>query len=148
MNRGHKDTMQIKPRRKPRVNYSVEFKAQIVAQCLLPHVSIASIARTHNLNANVLHRWVREHEKSTALPTLGIPISRPAAPTFIEIDPPLVTVQRSGAVTDGSKLILSLRKSDLSVDIEWPVSHTYECVGQGYMCLPDAYICTASNKLS
>ena len=71
MNSGHIDTMQIKPRRKPRVNYSVEFKAQIVAQCLLPHVSIASIARTHNLNANVLHRWVREHEKSAALSTHG-----------------------------------------------------------------------------
>ena len=62
MDCGHIDTMEIKPQRKPRVNYSVEFKEQIVAACLQPHVSIASISRTHNLNANVVHRWVREFE--------------------------------------------------------------------------------------
>lgn len=117
--------MQIKLRRKPRVNYSVEFKRQIVAQCLEPHVSIASIARTHNLNANVLHRWVREHEERATLPAaLGTPIPKLPSPAFIELTEP----QKTDAPETTTTLILSLRKSGLSVDIEWPLSHTHECV--------------------
>jgi len=123
MDRGHIDTMEIKPQRKPRVNYSVEFKEQIVAECLQPHVSIASISRTHNLNANVVHRWVREFEQKTDLPALASRSQQASSPGFIQIADQL-TENR----TDNATLILSLSKADLSIDIEWPASRALECV--------------------
>ena len=46
--------------RKRRV-YSTQFKAELIAACQQPGASIAATAREHGINANVLHRWLREH---------------------------------------------------------------------------------------
>jgi transposase len=44
---------------KPRVNrrYPVEFKLAIVEQSFLPGASVASVARTHGINANLIFAW-------------------------------------------------------------------------------------------
>ena len=44
--------------------YTPEFKAQLVAACQQPGVSIAALAGQHGMNANVLHRWLKEHAQS------------------------------------------------------------------------------------
>ena len=44
--------------------YTRQFKAELVAACQQPGASIAAIARVHGMNANVLHRWLKEHEQS------------------------------------------------------------------------------------
>ena len=44
-----------------RRTYSKAFKAQVVAECAQPDTSIASVALTHNLNANLVHKWIRLH---------------------------------------------------------------------------------------
>lgn len=41
--------------------YSAQFKAELIATCQQPGASIAATARDHGMNANVLHRWLREH---------------------------------------------------------------------------------------
>ena len=46
--------------RKRRV-YSAQFKAELIAACQQPGASIAATAREHGINANVLHRWLKEH---------------------------------------------------------------------------------------
>ena len=46
-----------------RRSYTPQFKAEMVAQCLQPNVSLASLAVEHGMNPNVLHRWVSEHER-------------------------------------------------------------------------------------
>ncbi|AVX25253.1 hypothetical protein ALO42_01356 [Pseudomonas syringae pv. atrofaciens] len=42
-----------------RRSYSKIFKAQIIAECAQPDTSIANVALTHNLNANLVHKWIR-----------------------------------------------------------------------------------------
>jgi len=44
--------------------YTAQFKAELVAACQPPGVSIAGLARQHGMNANVLHRWLKEHQRS------------------------------------------------------------------------------------
>ena len=39
----------------------LEFKAELIAACQQPGASIAATAREHGMNANVLHRWIKEH---------------------------------------------------------------------------------------
>jgi transposase len=39
-----------------RCTYSPEFKVQLVAACRIPCMSVASIARIHGINNNILHR--------------------------------------------------------------------------------------------
>jgi len=51
-----------KPRRRRRT-YTAQFKTDLVAQCMDPAVSLAAVAIEHDLNPNVLRRWVIEHER-------------------------------------------------------------------------------------
>ena len=44
-----------------RRTYTPQFKANMVAQYLQGDVSLASLAVDHDMNPNVLHRWVMEH---------------------------------------------------------------------------------------
>ena len=44
--------------------YTAQFKAELVAACGQPGVSIAAMAGQHAMNANVLHRWLKEHHRS------------------------------------------------------------------------------------
>ncbi|MFL1493794.1 IS66-like element accessory protein TnpA [Pseudomonas antarctica] len=59
-----------------RRSYSKSFKAQVIVECALPGTSIASIALTHNPNANLVHKWVRGHgQKNLAQQTAFIPVT-------------------------------------------------------------------------
>ena len=62
-----------------RRTYSKAFKAQVVAECAQPDTSIASVALTHNLNANLVHKWIRLHgQENLPLQTAFIPIKTSA----------------------------------------------------------------------
>jgi transposase len=48
------------PSVRTRQHYSREFKSRVVAEARQPHVSIASVALSHGLNANLLRRWIQD----------------------------------------------------------------------------------------
>lgn len=61
---GHVNTIsdqQGGPHRRRRL-HSDEFKADAVANCMRPGMSMAAVAMAHGINANLLCRWVREAE--------------------------------------------------------------------------------------
>jgi len=80
--------------------YSPEFKLQIVVQCAEPGASIAAVALKHAINANIVHRWLREHSQGalviqahafvpvtlSADPAPSSPSSPPSAPPDIRIE--------------------------------------------------------------
>ena len=75
-----------KPRRRRRT-YTPQFKTDLVAQCMDPAVSLAAVAIEHDINPNVLRRWVIEHERlglhdadvqSDGARSLTAPVSAPA----------------------------------------------------------------------
>ncbi|MBR9867972.1 MAG: transposase [Oceanospirillales bacterium] len=89
------------PQKRRRV--SPEFKAQIIEACQQPTASVAGIALEHNLNANLVHKWIRKAtliETSAqpvfiSLPTLPVsPACRPDSTDRIRIESP----HRQGAV--------------------------------------------------
>lgn len=43
--------------------YSPELKLQVVTACAQPGTSIAAVALQHGINANIVHRWLREHDQ-------------------------------------------------------------------------------------
>jgi transposase len=82
--------------RRRRRQYSTEFKAEVVAACQRPGVSIAAIALMHQVNANLLRRWVGEAEgrsptqittrTATAPSSLAsIALTASVAPAFVPI---------------------------------------------------------------
>jgi transposase-like protein len=56
------DQLAVSKRRR-RIDRTSEFKDQIVASCLQVGVSVTAIARAHDLNPSLVHRWVRDHER-------------------------------------------------------------------------------------
>ena len=43
--------------------YSAELKSLVVAQCHQSGASIAGVALSHQVNANIVHRWIREEQQ-------------------------------------------------------------------------------------
>lgn len=127
----------IKPRgRRARRDYTAQFKSQIVLACKQPGVSIAAIAQAHDVNVNVLHRWVREHER----------LGWHSAPGFMPIEvqeQEMVAVSSAGRGEgcvdaqrlqppnrEGSQYIAVVcRRGQTEVSIRWPVEAASQCAG-------------------
>jgi len=58
-----------------RTSYPKPFKAQIVQECLQPGVSMASVARRHGVNANLVRKWIPVYRDRLL----------PALPAFVPI---------------------------------------------------------------
>ena len=74
--------MTTQPPNKPkRRTYSAEFKELLVQEAESSGRSIASIARDHSINQNLLHNWKRQHHrKKTQTGILPAAINSPADP--------------------------------------------------------------------
>jgi transposase len=105
-----------------RRTYSPEFKAQLVAACRIPGMSVASVARTHGINHNILHRWLRELPDPGAL---RLPdITRKATPAFIELP---ITESNAPAVVAADSVHVEIERGDLSVKLHWPAASASAC---------------------
>lgn len=101
-----------KTRRKRRY-HSAEFKAQVLQEVSEPGSSIASVAQRHELNANLVHKWLRTPPKGA-----NKALAKP--PAFIDVQPSILP-QANHA--DALVIDIPLR-NDCVVKIHWPVSET------------------------
>ena len=107
--------------------YSAQFKAELVAACQQPGVSIAALAGQHAMNANVLQRWLKEHQRSgrhqlaAHSPAGALEMISPLA-AFIPVQLPAATPQ-----PEARQIKVELRKGALSMVVTWPVSAAAEC---------------------
>jgi len=46
--------------KKPRRTFTAEFKHQLIQQCQQPDTSVAKVTMQHQINANLLHKWIRQ----------------------------------------------------------------------------------------
>lgn len=110
-----------------RRRYSAEFKAQIVETCNRPGTSVAAIARLHNINDNIVHRWIREAEQVASAAASGdsLPARIDANAINACAAPAFVPVQVSAASAE--RIHLELIKNGLSVRLDWPASQSASC---------------------
>lgn len=108
--------------RRRRRRYSVEFKAQVVAACRRPGVSLAAIALDHWLNANLLRRWVEQAEGNARVPVASSDVAVPSAqaPAFVPV--PLDTMNVRPA-----EIRVEVRRANQSITISWPISEAAQC---------------------
>jgi transposase len=109
------------PARRTHRTYTPAFKAELVAACQQPGTSIAALASSYGMNANVLHRWLKEHastgcHQSIAPQPPSTSAPSPSMPEFIPLRLPSATVE---AVT--AELKVELRKGPLTMSITWPM---------------------------
>lgn len=106
-----------------RRTYSPQFKAELLTACKQPGASIAALALQHGMNANVLHRWLKDHRQETLLLCDG-------APAFIPID---LAASLPVLGSDGepsappSNIRIELQHHAMTVTLHWPVDAAGEC---------------------
>lgn len=108
--------------RRRRRRHSAAFKAEAVAACRQPGVSIAGVALARGLNANLLRRWVVDAER-----TVSTPVPK-------EIMAPSIAAENSGFVPvtlprsppEGT-IRIAVRRGASTVSVEWPASAAREC---------------------
>ena len=122
---GHVDTIsnQAGGERRRRRLHSDEFKADAVAACTKPGVSMAAVALSRGVNANLLRRWVREAEvrATTMAPMIEArpetaPASAPAA--FVPLQLPAPTAK---------DIRVELRRGPTTISVIWPAENAGEC---------------------
>lgn len=109
--------------RRRRRRYSREFKAQVVAACQGPGVSIAAIALHHKLNANLLRRWVDQAEGSVPALIVGSEVAVQPAAT-----PAFVPVPLESRNVRSTEIRVEVRRADQSITVSWPTSEAAQCV--------------------
>ncbi|NWD66888.1 transposase [Pseudomonas gingeri] len=93
-----------------RKSYPTSFKSQVVKECQQPGVSVAAIAMSHGINANVVRRWLplfSDQQTSTL-------------PAFIPLK-----VELKRKVEALATVELSLGQQTLTV--KWPISGPEGC---------------------
>jgi transposase len=99
-----------------RCRYDAEAKRELVEACLQPGISVARMALAHDVNANLLRKWIQHYRQPVELVT-------PSPPTTLSVFAPVLSLgtPKSAEVAlgvtlpNGVKLALqTVRLSDLS----------------------------------
>jgi len=108
-------------KRRLRRKHSAELKARVMSECAQPGASVAGIAQAHDLNANLVHRWLRRSR-----PT----ITSAGAAARADIDASAfiaMTLPQRPAVSTPSDIRIEVRRGATVVNIHWPVQSGVDC---------------------
>ncbi len=108
--------------RRRRRRHSAEFKTSVIRECMRPGVSVAAVALSHSLNANMLRKWVidAEHAGIPAPPVLD-------APEEVRLPPPsFIPLALQAAPVEGD-IRIELHRSGTTVNIVWPAAAAAQC---------------------
>jgi transposase len=104
--------MQAEQSRKRR-RYSRELKAQILAECEAPGMSVAKVALAHGINANILHGWRK--------------LTRRPEPVVVRQEfVPVAVAPAAPALGEHRAIELELRRGTMAIKLLWPTSATAE----------------------
>lgn len=114
-----------------RRRHSAAFKAEAVTACRHPGVSIAAVALHFRLNANLLRRWVADHEPQQL--DAGISADQPMPIKQAEFVPLQLNLGDTAAGTPD--IAIEIRHGAAMVTVRWPVSAAAECAAwlQGWL---------------
>ena len=73
----------------PRRRHSAEMRARVLAACDAPGASVAAVAQSHGLNANLVHKWRRVCGASNSATVVrSADVGEKAAGTFVALQLP------------------------------------------------------------
>ena len=106
-----------------RRTYTPQFKAELLSACKQPGASIAAVALQHGMNANVLHRWLKDHRQGAPLLADGLP-----TPGFLPIDlGASLPVLNSEPSAPPANIRIELQHHAMQVTLHWPVDAAGAC---------------------
>lgn len=119
---GHVNTIpanNAEGRRRRRL-HSDEFKADAVAACMQPGMSMAAVAMSRGINANLLRRWVQLAEAQPEPRTTAVGQSSSPSPAFMALPLPTPTAA-------SPDIRIELRRGATTIAVTWPAEAAGEC---------------------
>lgn len=133
----------------PRRQHSAELKAKVLAACNEPGVSIAAVALSHGLNANLVRKWLvgRGLKRAgiaapVAVKTSAAPTTPGAAASLLAADARFLPIelaapapakraesvrQADTACVVPEPIAIELRRGALHLSVRWPSSAAADC---------------------
>ena len=100
-----KDSRKIVRRR-----HSAELKAQVLSECARPGASVARVAMSHGINANIVHKWRRLAGTAPVAVASFVPVALPAPSCAVLAD-----------------IRMELRRGTTTMTITWPAAAAADC---------------------
>jgi len=116
-----------------RRRHSQAFKDQVIAACMVPGVSIASVALANQLNANYLRRWLKDYrEQQSSVPQIAsTPSNAPQEfmPVKVAASSHQVSPQKNAhnVSTHSPSIHISIQRQDVAYEIQWPSTDADAC---------------------
>ncbi len=115
--------------RRRRRRHSDEFKAEAVAACMQPGISVSAVALARGVNANLLRFWLRNAEMKPAarvesaasVVSIAAPTTTPPKPAFVPMTVPAAPPEPT------QDIHIELRRNATTVTVTWPSSAAAEC---------------------
>ena len=104
--------------------YSPELKLQVVGACAHPGASITGVAMQHGVNANIVHRWLREHSQGTL-------VNRPQ--TFVPVT--LSEARQAATAQPTGDIRVEVKRANTTVVVHWPLAGGAACAQWLRECL-------------
>jgi transposase len=116
----HTMASEARPKVSKRRFYSPEFKLPAVGECGQAGASIAAVALKRGVNANIVHRWLREHSQGTlAVQQLAfMPVTLTAQPTS---PPP------QSELPTPPDIRIEVHRANTTVVVNWPLQGGAAC---------------------
>ena len=113
-----------------RRRHSAELKALVLQQCAAPGASVAKVAMSHGVNANIVHGWrklAREREGAAVSQPSSIPTTLPAktAASLPQFMP--VSMAQTTSPPAPVDIQIELRRGAATMKITWPIEAATEC---------------------
>jgi len=96
--------------------YSPELKGQVTQECRQSGASVAGVALSHGINANIVHRWLREHSR-TAL----VPQSQAFVPVTLDEPAP------GSAPQAAPDIRVEVQRANATIVVRWPLQGSAAC---------------------
>ena len=113
----------METKRIARRKHSAELRAQVVQACRQRGASVAAIALRSGLNANMVHRWLRQDGRAFDVggDSAGVQAIRPVAEFVpLQLPPPAVADK-------ASDIRVEVRQGASTITVSWPLQGARDC---------------------
>ena len=98
--------------------YSTELKIQVMQECRQSGASVAGVALAHGLNANIVHRWLRERSQCALVPQ-----SQSNAFVALTLDEPAPGPTPQSA----PDIRVEIHRAKSAIVVKWPLQGSAAC---------------------
>jgi transposase len=111
-----------------RRRHSAELKTLVLEQCATPGASVAKVAMSHGVNANIVHGWrklAREREGAAISPPSPTTLPAKTAASVPQFLP--VSMAQTTSPPAPVDIQIELRRGAAAMKITWPIAAAAEC---------------------